>query len=51
MATTEQKKQIYSNYQKLLERLQEEAEKGNTAEAEKIKCDILYRVSHLIDKL
>ena len=51
MATNEQKKQIYANYQILLDRLQEEAANGNINEAESIKCEILYRVSMLINNL
>ena len=51
MATNEQKKQIYTNYQILLNRLKEEAANGNINEAESLMCDILYRVSMLINNL
>lgn len=51
MITKEQKKKMYKNYKILLDRLEEQASKGNFKEAGYFKVDILYRISLLIDML
>ena len=51
MITKEQKKKMYNNYKILLDRLEEQASKGNVKESEYFKIDILYRISLLIDML
>ena len=49
MLTNEQKKQIYANYQTMLNELVKALIKGNLKGAEIIKCDILWRLSHLLE--
>lgn len=47
--TTEEKKQIYSIYQDMLNEYEKALLNGNLNYAAIIKCDILWKISHLLE--
>lgn len=47
--TTEEKKQIYAIYQDMFNEYEKALLNGNLKAAELIKCDILWKISHLLE--
>lgn len=47
--TNQEKKQIFAIYQNMFNEYEKELLKGNLNEANLIKCDILWKISHLLE--